>query len=115
MEESDSFFKKYDEATRECLLALKAIILRYNSEITTQISYGMPFFFVYGQRFCYLWVSKKYKKPYIGFVDGHQINDPELLQENRSRMKILLFDQNADLPISKINSILQKAITIYQK
>ncbi|RZL46212.1 MAG: DUF1801 domain-containing protein, partial [Pedobacter sp.] len=48
--------------------------------------------------------------PYIGFVDGNLIDHPDLLQEKRARMKILLIDENSDLPIEKINLILTSAM-----
>jgi hypothetical protein len=72
------------------------------------------FFYNKGQRFCYLWVSKKYKKPYIGFVDGHILTNPELLQEGRSRMKIFLCDPTADLSVEKIHSLLDDAIGVLE-
>jgi hypothetical protein len=110
MDNQEEFFLKFDLNTNECLLALKAIILKHNPNISSALSYGMPFFYFKGQRFCYLWVSKKYKKPYIGFVDGHKMNNSALLQEARSRMKIFHCDQNKDLPIEKIYQLLDEAI-----
>lgn len=64
--------------------------------------------------FCYLWVHKKYKQPYIGFVEGKHLDNPELLAEKRSRMKIILFDPNQDLPIEKIESLLKEALDLYK-
>lgn len=64
--------------------------------------------------FCYLWVHKKYKRPYIGFVEGRHLDDPELLAENRSRIKILLFEPDQDLPVEKIENILKGALDLYK-
>lgn len=64
--------------------------------------------------FCYLWIHKKYDQPYLGIVEGNRFNHPSLMSEKRSRMKIMLFDPNKDLPIDTINSILQKAIDLYK-
>ena len=64
--------------------------------------------------FCYLWVHKKYHQPYIGIVEGKHINHPDLIVENSSRMKIILFDLNKDLPMKKIETILQKALDLYK-
>jgi hypothetical protein len=97
----DNFYLKYEEPTRSCLLALKEVILKHNSQITAEWKYKLPL--------CYLWLHKKYKNPYIGFVDGNLIDDVNLLVEKRSRMKILLIDKNEDLPIEKINHILTQA------
>jgi len=40
-----------------------------------------------------MWIHKKYKQPYIGIVEGTQFDERLLIQENRSRMKIILFEQ----------------------
>ncbi|MES2794828.1 MAG: DUF1801 domain-containing protein [Bacteroidota bacterium] len=113
MREFDNFFLQNDEETNECFLALKNIILNYDPLITSAWKYGMPFFCYKGKMFCYLRRSKKYKKPYIGFVEGKLIEDSNLLQEDRSRMKILLIDSNQDIPFDTIQQILGKAISIY--
>jgi hypothetical protein len=73
----------------------------------------MPFFYYKGKRFCYLWIHKKYRKPYIGIVDGNKVNHPDLLMEKRARMKILLLDPDKNLPLKKINSILRKVVILY--
>jgi len=75
----------------------------------------MPFFCYKGKMFCYLWIHKKYKQPYIGIVEGRKIEHPDLLIEKRSRMKIMLFEPNDDLPINTIREILQQAITLAKK
>ncbi|MDI9364243.1 MAG: hypothetical protein QM541_04775 [Flavobacterium sp.] len=45
-------------------------------------------------------------------VNGHQINHPKLLAENRTRIKILLIDANEDMPIEIINDVLNTAIAL---
>jgi hypothetical protein len=74
----------------------------------------MPFYSYKGKMFCYLWIHKKYKQPYIGIVEGGQINHPDLIQEKRARMKILLVDANKDIPVKKINAILKMAKAFYK-
>lgn len=108
----DNFYLRQNEPTKSCLLALRDIILKHNSNITAEWKYQLPFFYFMGKMLCYLWIHKKYKQPYIGFVDGNLINHPDLLQEKRARMKILLIDENSDLPINKIHDILTSAIYI---
>jgi hypothetical protein len=72
-------------------------------------------FFCYkGKMFCYLWVHKKNQKPYIGIVEGKHFDEPFLIQEDRSRMKIMVLDPNEDLPLKAIETILQKAINLYK-
>jgi hypothetical protein len=113
MKELDNFYLHQQEPIKGCLLALREIILSQDKEITAAWKYGMPFFCYKGKMFCYLWVHKKDKQPYIGIVEGKLFNHPDLIMEKRSRMKIMLFDADKDLPIKKINSILQQALHLY--
>ena len=74
----------------------------------------MPMFCYNGKMFCYLWIHKKYKQPYIGIVEGDKINHPDLLKEKRARMKILLIDARKDIPLRKMNGILKEVIALYK-
>ncbi len=65
--------------------------------------------------FCYLWFHKKHKQPYIGIVEGGLFNEPFLIQEKRSRMKIMLIDQSKDLPVDEIKMVLDRALDFYRK
>jgi uncharacterized protein YdhG (YjbR/CyaY superfamily) len=114
MQEIDNFYFKKEEPIRECLLALREIILSQDKEITEAWKYGMPFFCFRGKMFCYLWFHKKHLQPYIGIVEGNRFDHPNLIIEKRSRMKIMLFDPNKDLPIETIKMILKKAINLYK-
>lgn len=110
----ENYYEQHEEPTRSCLLALRTIILNQDSDISATWKYGMPFFCYKGKMFGYLWVHKKHKQPYIGIVEGKHFDEAFLIQEDRSRMKILLLDQNNDLPIEIIEAILQKAINLYK-
>src|ERR1700712_3959780 len=92
MTELDHFYLRQEEPIRGCLLALKEIILHQDSGVTTALKYGMPFFSFNQKRFCYLWVHKRSKQPYIGIVEGQRISHPLLISKKRSRMKVILFD-----------------------
>lgn len=114
MTELDNFYLQQDEPTKGCLLALRQIILSQDKEVTNAWKYGMPFFCYKGKMFCYLWFHKTYKQPYIGIVEGLRFDEPFLIQEKRSRMKIMLLDPNEDLPIKRINNLLQKTLNLYR-
>ncbi len=114
MKELDSFFSQQIEPIKETLLALKEIILKQDKDVSSAWKYGMPFFYYKRKMFCYLWVHKKLKQPYIGLVEGYRFDEPFLLQEKRSRMKILLIDPNLDLPLQTIEVILQKVLDLYK-
>ena len=112
--ELDNFYLQHEEPLKGTFLALRKIILQQDQDITTVLKYGMAFFCYKGKMFCYLWLHKKYKQPYIGIVEGKWFNEPFLIAEKRSRMKIMLFDQNKDLPLPMIVTIVQKAINLYK-
>jgi hypothetical protein len=114
MKDVDRFYENSEQAYLEVLIALKEIILRQDKEITHELKYGMPFFCYKGKMFCYLWIHKKYKKPYIGIVEGKYFDESFLIQENRSRMKIMMFNNNEDLPLVQIEMTIQKAINLYK-
>jgi hypothetical protein len=110
----DNFYLQKDEPIRGCLLALKDIILKQDENISAEWKYGMPFFCYKGKMFCYLWVHKKYHQPYIGIVEGQRFDHPKLIIEKRSRMKIMLFEADKDLPVETINDILRQALDLYR-
>ncbi|MCP9752730.1 DUF1801 domain-containing protein [Ferruginibacter sp. HRS2-29] len=114
MKESDNFYARQNEPIKSVMLAMKEIILQQDKDVAHTWKYGMPFFCYKGKMFCYLWVHKKYGQPYLGIVEGNRFDEPLLIQEGRSRMKIMLLDPGEDLPIKLIETILQKAIGLYK-
>ncbi|MET0944112.1 MAG: DUF1801 domain-containing protein [Flavobacterium sp.] len=114
MKQLDDFYLKLEEPVKGVFLALKEIILKQDPEITHVLKYGMPFFCYKGKMFCYLWIHKKHKQPYIGIVEGKYFDESFLLQEARSRMKIMLLNAGEDLPLEQIQKVVQKAINLYK-
>jgi hypothetical protein len=108
----DNFFLQKTEPIKSCLQFLRDYLLKQDETITEAWKYGMPFYCYKGKMFCYLWVHKTWGKPYLGLVDGHRINHPDLLQEKRARMKILLIDPTKDIPLRKLNALLKLAIDL---
>jgi len=111
----DEYFLQKEEPIKSCLQALRAYLLQLDPNIAETWKYGMPFYTYNGAMFCYLWVHKKFKQPYIGIVADSRINHPDLLLEKRAKMKILLIDPEQDIPIDKINGILQAALKFYRQ
>ena len=110
----DNWFLNKEEPHKSTLQFLRSILLEFDLNITEDWKYGMPFYNYKGKRFAYLWVHKKLGQPYIGIVDGNLINHPDLLQEDRKRMKILLIDADKDLPVKKINGIVKEVLELYK-
>lgn len=110
----ENFYEQQEIPLRSFMLAMSAFILIQDQAITNELKYGMPCFSYKGKMFCYLWFHKQYKQPYIGFVEGRLFEEPFLLQEKRSRMKIWLLDINEDLPIQQLTQLSQKALSFYK-
>lgn len=53
-------------------------------------------------------------QPYIGIVEGKYFEEHFLIQEKRSRMKIMLFDPAKDIPVKIVEGILQKGLNLYK-
>lgn len=114
MKQLDDFYLKQEEPLKGIFLALKEIIIKQDKDITNVLKYGMPFFCYKGKMFCYLWIHKKLKQPYIAIVEGKHFDETFLIQENRARMKIMLLNSDEDLPLEKIEKIIHKAINLYK-
>ena len=111
----DNWFLQKEEPIKSCLQFLREYILKQDAGITEAWKYGMPFYCYKGKMFCYLWVHKKYHQPYMGIVEGKQIDHPDLIIEKRARMKILLLDADKDIPVGKIKRILKEVLKLYKK
>ena len=114
MKADDRFYEQQEEPVKSCLLALKKIIFEQDKNVSAEWKYGMPFYCYKGKMVCYLWVHKNYGQPYIGIVEGKQINHPDLIIEKRARMKILLVDPGKNIPVRKINGILKEMLILYK-
>ena len=112
MREISEYYHKQQEPIRSCLLSMRDIILKHDSEIAEAWKYRMPMFMYKGKMFCYLWIRKNEPVPYLGIVNGKLVNDPDLIQEKRARMKILLINPGRDIPVRKIRRILNAAMGI---
>ena len=110
----DNYFLGQKEPIKSSLLFLRQHILNFNKDISEKWQYSMPFFYYKEKRICYLWVHKKFQQPYLGIVDGNKIDNPDLVAEKRARMKILLIDPAKDIPMQKINSILNDVINLHK-
>ena len=114
MKQLDDFYLRQVEPVKGVFLVLKEIILKQDKDITNVLKYGMPFFCYKGKMFSYLWIHKKLKQPYLAIVEGKHFDEPFLIQENRSRMKIMLLDSEEDLPVEKIEMVVHKALNLYK-
>lgn len=113
LREIDRFYEEKEEPNRSCFLALREIILSYNSDLKEAYKYKLPCFVIGKTIFCYLWKDKKTQIPYISFNKGVKIDHPALFQGNRKTFKLLYIDPNEDIPVKTIHEIFDLAIEHY--
>lgn len=112
--DSTAFYLNQPEPKRSCLLALRRIILGYDTHISETVKYGMPCF-CYGKKaLCYLWTDKKSGEPYILMVEGNRLGHHALETGSRARMKIYRVNPAEDIDLETIESILEEAVKLYQ-
>ena len=109
----DNFYLDKDEPNKSTLLALRDIILSYNSDFEVAWKYRLPCFMYRNQIFCYLWIDKKTQFPYIAIGKGVKIDHPQLIQGNRTFVKLLHIDPEKDIPIETIHTIFDMALALY--
>lgn len=114
MVSDENFYFNKEEPQKSCLLAMRDILLGFDSNITETTKYGMPCFCYMGKMFCYLWMDKKSQEPYFLMVEGEHLNHAKLESGNRARMKIFKVDPNKDLPIIEIDLVMKQALGLYQ-
>ncbi|MDP1818152.1 MAG: DUF1801 domain-containing protein [Leadbetterella sp.] len=115
LEALHNYYLEKEEPNKGCLLALRSIILNQDPNISETQKWRMPCFCYKKKMFCYLWTDKKTEEPYLLIVEGKYLDDPELEEGKRSRMKIFRVNPKKDLPIKRIEDILQKALDLYRQ
>lgn len=113
MRDIDKFYLEKEEPVKSCLMALKTIISDYNEGFIHTWRYRLPCFMYKNQIFCYLWVDKKSQHPYIAIGKGVKIEHPQLIQGNRTFVKLLMINPEEDIPIETIHSIFDMAMELY--
>jgi len=109
----DSYFLAQTEPERSCLEALRGLVKEIVPALQEEWKYGMPFFCIHGKMFCYLWVDKNTRHPYLGIVAGNKLSHPKLLAADRKKMKVLPINPNEDLPVADIAEILNQALQVF--
>ena len=107
----EEYYFRQKEPARSLLLYLREKFLESDSDITETLIFGLPFFKYKKKMLCYFTFHKKYQQYYISFNHGKKLAFPELIQEDRKLFKILLLDENEDLPMDLIFEILDEVKT----
>lgn len=111
----DNFYLQQNEPLKRTFMALRQMIMQHDTDITHAWKYNMPFFLYKGKMFCYIWTHKKLQQPFIGFNEGKRMEHPNLIFENRSRIKIMILDTEKELPAQPIGEVLDMAIALVER
>jgi len=106
------YYEKQETATRECLIALKSIVLTIDSNIIHKRKYQIPFFCYNEFNLGFLWVHKK--KIIVGFIEDKKSfpTTEKRLKDNVTTFQINPLD---DIPIDDIKQTFRQLIEKYNK
>jgi hypothetical protein len=110
--ELENYYLKQSEPVRECLYALKQIIMSISDQITHERKFQTPFFSYKGMKLGFLWINRK--KLMLGFITDKSILLPEEGTKLKDQLEMIQIDPNADLPKEMIVAKLQEIIRIYE-
>ena len=111
--ELENYYLKHPEPIRECLLALKQIIMSVSNQITHERKYQIPFFSYKGKKLGFLWMNRK--KLILGFITDKSILPHEAGIKLKDQIEMIQIDPNEDLPKELIKAKLQELIGKYEK
>jgi hypothetical protein len=107
----DFYYDRQKCMTRECLLALKSIILSVNAEIVHTRKYQIPFFCYRDFNLGFLWVKKE--KILVGFVEDRKILPVPMAGKAKDSVTLLEINPMEDISIEKIQNGYKKLIERY--
>jgi len=113
MREVDQFFFNQEEPNKSCFMALRDIILGFDTNFTETLKWGLPCYSYKNKMCCFLWQDKKSKEPYILFVEGNLLDHPRLEQGKRAKMKIFSVAADKDIPVDELHTVLVDAVNLY--
>lgn len=96
----DHYYDKQDMTTRECLLALKAIILSIDNNIVHTRKFQIPFFTYNNFNLGFLWVHRK--KILVGFIKDRRLLPPTFTGRKKDKMSTIEIDPVEDIPVDVI-------------
>lgn len=106
------YYEKQETATRECLLALKSIVLSVDENIIHNRKYQIPFFSYCEYNLGFLWVHKK--KILLGFIEDKK-SFPTTEKRLKDNVTTLQINPLVDIPIDDIKQTFRQLIEKYNK
>ena len=106
-----SYYEKQDPTTRECLFALKAIILTIDANIVHKRKYQIPFFSYKDFNLGFLWVYRK--KILVGFVVDRKTFAQCTAGRTKDYVTTMEINPTEDIPIIEIQHKFKEQIRKY--
>lgn len=107
----ENYFLKQPEPHQSCMLFLRKWLLDQGLE--EKHKYGIAMYYFKDKGFCYMSVSAKEKKLYLGFWKGSEMKHPKLEKEGRKLIKAFYLNPEKDLPIKTLTEIVKMAKKLY--
>jgi hypothetical protein len=107
----DSYYEKQEAMVRECLFALKTIILSVDDNITHVRKYRIPFFCYKEFNLGFLWVHRK--KIIVGFIKDKKTLCQPITGKRRDKVMTMEISQLQDIPIDIIRQNIKKRVLEY--
>ena len=107
----DHYYDKQDIYTRECLLALKVIIMSVSHKIVPVRKYQIPFFCYDNFNIAFLWVHRK--RIIVGFVEDKKVLPKYQTNRSKDRVMTMKINPMEDIPIDTIKHNIKKLIERY--
>ena len=105
------YYEKQETVTRECLLALKVIILSVDENIVHTRKYQIPFFCYKEFNLGFLWIHRK--KILVGFVVDQKTLPQITWRRTMGRVTTIEINPMEDIPIDKIKFNFKELIRKY--
>ena len=106
------YYEKQETATRECLFALKSIVLSVDENIIHKRKYQIPFFCYNEYNLGFLWVHKK--KIIVGFIEDKK-SFPTTEKRLKDNVTTLQLNPLDNIPIDDIKQTFQQLVEKYNK
>jgi hypothetical protein len=107
----DHYYGKQEIYTRECLLALKGIIMSVDPQIIPVRKYQIPFFRYRDFTIAFLWVHRK--KIIVGFVEDKKVLPTLPTGKSKDRVLTMEINPAQDIPVDIIKSNIKELIDKY--
>ncbi len=106
----DYYYEKQEDTVKECLLALKSIILSVDKNIVHLRKFQIPYFKFKDYGIAFLWVVRK--NIIVGFVEDKRIFSPEANRKQNGNVMITL-KPTEDIPLEHIKKSIFELIEKY--